>query len=250
MDQSHTKSQFSKKVNARDKSCCVTGNDAEECDACHLVPDVICKELDCIYRSDPRNGILLTKSLHNLFDKFLWTFDIFDVTRDDKGSCYFKILTLKTHSKLMINAYANQRIKMPIECFPFLYVHYKMYIESNYNHLHSSKELEMYRKILFEDQVFRYLAIHDVPVQSLVEGKFYDFLVQTQVITPLKDEEGAPVYYWSAIVNHRRKQSEEFQVVWQFHPFSQATWEPQKHLDPNEIETFFQKREELHDPNY
>jgi hypothetical protein len=249
MDISHPKSQFSKRINARDKSCCVTGNDAEECDACHLIPDVICKELDSVYRSDPRNGILLTKSLHNLFDKFLWTFDIFDVTRDDKGNCYFKILTPNTHRKLMINAYANQRIKMPIECFPFLYVHYKMYIEHNYNHLQSSKELEMYREILSEDRVFQYLAVHDVPVQSLVESKFYEFLVQTQVITPLKAEDGSPLYEWSAIVN-QRKQSEEFQVLWQFTPFSQTTWEPRKHFKRNDIETVCQKMEELHDPNY
>ena len=246
----HFKSQFSKRINARDKSCCVTGNDAEECDACHLIPDVVCKELDSVYRYDPHNGILLTKSLHNLFDKFLWTFDIFDVKQDANGYCHFKILTPNIHRKLMINSYANQRIKMPIECFPFLYVHYKIYIARNYNHLPSSKELEMYREILSEDRVFKYLAVHDVPVQSLVEGQFYDFLVQTQVIKPLKSKDGSPLYEWSAIVNHRKRSSEEFQVLWDYHPFSQTTWEPKRNFDRNDIEIVCQRMEELHDPNY
>lgn len=244
----HPKSHFSRKVNARDKHCLITGNDAEECDACHLVPDTICEKLDSCYRYDPRNGILLSKTLHNLFDKFLWTFDIFDVVLQDQ-SCYFKVLIPNNHRQLMINPYAGQRFKLPIECFPFLYVHYQIYISRNYNHLQAWKDLDMYRQILLEDRVFQYLSVHDVPVQSLVEGKFYDFLIQTQVIQPLVGSNGEAIYSWNAIINHKPK-SDQFQVLWNYYPFSQVTWEPRKHFNNDDIEDVCQKMEEIDDPNY
>jgi hypothetical protein len=50
----------------RDKSCIVSSNDFEECDACHIIPFSESNNFDI------DNGILLDKSLHSSFDKNYW----------------------------------------------------------------------------------------------------------------------------------------------------------------------------------
>ena len=50
------------------KKCIITGVFHEECDACHIIPYSI--GLNIV-----DNSLLLTKSLHELFDKGYWTID-------------------------------------------------------------------------------------------------------------------------------------------------------------------------------
>jgi predicted restriction endonuclease len=49
--------------------CVVTDTDPEECDAAHIVP------LSESNNYDVDNGLLLTKSLHETFDKYYWCID-------------------------------------------------------------------------------------------------------------------------------------------------------------------------------
>lgn len=50
----------------RDKSCIVSNNDYDECDAAHIVPLLDSNNYDL------DNGFLLDKSLHSSFDKHYW----------------------------------------------------------------------------------------------------------------------------------------------------------------------------------
>lgn len=51
----------------RYKKCMITGDNIKMCEACHIVPYSICKN----YQVD--NGLLLTSSLHKLFDDYQMT---------------------------------------------------------------------------------------------------------------------------------------------------------------------------------
>lgn len=59
--------QFREDILNKYGECFITGFDAEECDACHIIP----------YEKggsfNVNNGILLSKNLHYLFDKGYWT---------------------------------------------------------------------------------------------------------------------------------------------------------------------------------
>ena len=61
--------KFRQQLIERDKCCLVTGNDFVECDGAHIVPVSESNN----YHID--NGLLLTKSLHDTFDKHFWCID-------------------------------------------------------------------------------------------------------------------------------------------------------------------------------
>lgn len=53
----------------RYKKCIITNDNASVCEACHIIPYEICKN----YKID--NGLLLTASIHKLFDNYELTID-------------------------------------------------------------------------------------------------------------------------------------------------------------------------------
>ena len=53
----------------RDKTCVISANDYDECDAAHIVPLVKSNNYDI------DNGLLLNKTLHDSFDKHYWCID-------------------------------------------------------------------------------------------------------------------------------------------------------------------------------
>jgi len=59
--------KFRQDVLEKYEECFITGFDAEECDACHIIPH----EKGGSFKVD--NGILLCKNLHYFFDKGYWT---------------------------------------------------------------------------------------------------------------------------------------------------------------------------------
>ena len=60
---------FRNKLIIRDISCVITGNDYDECDAAHIIPLLDSNNYDI------DNGLLLTGSLHDTFDKHYWCID-------------------------------------------------------------------------------------------------------------------------------------------------------------------------------
>jgi len=56
--------EFRQKLIQLDKECIISGDDPEQCQACHIIPECESKSYDV------NNGILLNLNLHNMFDKF------------------------------------------------------------------------------------------------------------------------------------------------------------------------------------
>ncbi|VBB17659.1 HNH endonuclease [Yasminevirus sp. GU-2018] len=61
--------KFREIVVNRYKTCAVTGDNEIMCEACHIEPHAKSRN------NDPDNGVLLTATLHKLFDNYLFTID-------------------------------------------------------------------------------------------------------------------------------------------------------------------------------
>ena len=68
------------------RRCLITGFDAVQCDAAHIIPQSICYRFslnDLV--EDVYNGLILSKDLHYSFDKYFWCLALarfsFDTTR-------------------------------------------------------------------------------------------------------------------------------------------------------------------------
>lgn len=108
--------KFRQLVEDKFKKCVISGNDIIECDACHIVPltDDINNNVD--------NGILLTKSLHTTFDKYLWSINP-DTLEVETNNGY----------NILINNYVGNKIdkKYVTESFiSNLEKHYKIFIDA------------------------------------------------------------------------------------------------------------------------
>ena len=86
--------QFRQAIYARDKKCLITNLNECECDTCHIIPYKVCCKYAPEFIYDIRNGLFLSKNIHASFDKFYWTFDIYDIKRVSRNSIlihYIKI---------------------------------------------------------------------------------------------------------------------------------------------------------------
>lgn len=96
--------KFRDKLIERYKQCVITETDPEECDAAHIVP------LSESNNYDVDNGLLLTKSLHETFDKHYWCIDITNIN-DLRIILNKKKLIGK---KLTCSKYENKQINLPL----------------------------------------------------------------------------------------------------------------------------------------
>ena len=106
---------FRKRIVDRDKICLISGFDASECEAAHIIPYSECKSYDS------SNGILLNRCLHKLFDEFMFSIN----------PATFKIEIRKSNKLLSINKYKNKIIKVPVGCIKNLKKHYEKFVELN-----------------------------------------------------------------------------------------------------------------------
>lgn len=105
--------KFKQNLCEKYKKCIVTGNDIDECDACHIVP------LEIKYSYNINNGLLLSSSLHKTFDKFYWSIN-------PNTSC---IEVLKNNKNLLINNFINKKIILEKETLENLRWHYEKFIK-------------------------------------------------------------------------------------------------------------------------
>ena len=119
--------------------CLITGYDASECDAAHIVPQHICRKLgQHAWIEDPFNGLLLSKNLHSSFDRYIWTFDIYDWEPDETPDhIQIKSLICESHDQIMIKSYLNptQPYRIPKMSLKYLQIHYHAYFTRNYINL-------------------------------------------------------------------------------------------------------------------
>ena len=94
------------------KKCIITGHDIEECEACHIIP------LEIKFSYDITNGLLLSSSLHKLFDKFMWSIN-------PNTQC---IEIKQTSSIYLIHNYNNKYINLDTETLKNISWHYEKFI--------------------------------------------------------------------------------------------------------------------------
>lgn len=211
--------KFRNYIKIRDKKCLITGYHHEECDVCHLVPLTICEQLQPNLMYDPNNGILLNTTLHRLFDKFKWTFDIYDwVQIKDQYYCKLLVNPNSNPKNSMINQYRNQYVPAPLECFPFMYIHYQIYV----NHLlHGQISDANYKSLLNDDLIFKYLCQNPLPIEKLLKHEFLNFIKKNGLIKTKANH-----YPMHGILNRQTstQQEDQYLIWWNYYPYQMQSW--------------------------
>lgn len=236
--------QFRNAVSLRDKCCLITRFNECECDACHIIPAYICEKYQLPFQYDRKNGLLLTKSLHVSFDHFLWTFDIYDIIFKD-NRYYCKILISPGHKNLTICNYRDQYICIPTELFPFLYVHYQVFVSVNYTLFKDTNKL--YYQILHNDRIFSYLYNYGAPMTEIAKNQFRNFLIEKKIISMLDKNE----YDINAIIKHKVLSSDnKYLIWWNYYPYTKCTWEPIENISQIHLDAYHNYQEELADKSW
>jgi predicted restriction endonuclease len=119
------KRQFQKKFRSqlekRYEQCVISGDDLEMCEACHIVP--FC-ESDYTQMYDVNNGLLLTGSLHKLFDKYL-------LSINESGKIVLSKEILLKQSYKNYHKYNGLQLKLNKETLKNVQIHYDKYMEVN-----------------------------------------------------------------------------------------------------------------------
>lgn len=124
-DENDSASKFREIIVNRDKYCIITGYHSAECDAAHIVPLAKCKS-NKITEYDPSNGILLTKSLHKLFDEYM-----FSINPETKKIIIGQKIRDEGIDKFTIGNYEGKKIEIPQQCIFYLKKHYKKFLRYN-----------------------------------------------------------------------------------------------------------------------
>ena len=248
MNSGVNQSQFRTCVQKRDRKCIITRYDQCECDACHIIPYSICNGSEWPFKYDRRNGLFLTKSLHALFDQFLWTFDIYDL-KYENNKYYSRVIVIDNNRNLFIDSFKNQYIAFPTECLPFLYAHYQMYILYNYEQSLSNNIdiAQKYHEIVTEDIVFKLLIEKRIPMDVLLGKKLKEYLVYHKLV-----EIDFNDFYVNAILKNKntRSQPDKYLVWWDYLPMSEASWESKNNLQDYSVNFYHDKLEDKRDPPY
>ena len=106
--------------NIYNEKCIITGTDMDECSICHIKP--LCESLDD-EKYDFNNGIILSESLHRLFDKYLFTIhpDTFEIIISEKTK----------NKKSLINDFCNKKLDINFNSKKYLDDHYNKFISKN-----------------------------------------------------------------------------------------------------------------------
>ena len=276
--------QFRQGISTRDHSCLISKLDASECDAGHIIPYTICEKYAPQFIYDRRNGLFMCKNFHTLFDKFYWTFDIYDLRYDQMTGKYsMKLIVIPTHKNLSINQYKDLYVYIPIEIFPFLYTHYQLFISYHYEKksLRLTHETttgngslgieQFYREMINDDTVFKYLLLNELPIDALLHKIFKQFMVEkgllntgshptSMVIVGGADGLGADnfsasdtdnVYYVNTLIKHRLQSNQTYYLVWwDMIPLSDATWEPEQNIKSDSLIEYHDRLEKMTDSDY
>jgi hypothetical protein len=126
-DERDEQEKFRKKLIKLDNTCIISGDDPEQCQACHIIP--VCESES--YNTN--NGILLNYNFHNMFDRFKFGFEF--IKNIDKHYDLYKIILSNTIiNKSTYNNYKiydNKEIKIRKECRKNLQQKYNEFIIKN-----------------------------------------------------------------------------------------------------------------------
>jgi hypothetical protein len=115
--------EFREKIISLDECCIISGDDHEQCQACHIIP--VCES--GTYNTN--NGILLNYNLHNMFDKY--KLGIKFIKNIDKTYDLYNVIlsnTIKNNDGYNnYKIYDNKEIKIRKECYKNLKVKYDQF---------------------------------------------------------------------------------------------------------------------------
>jgi hypothetical protein len=171
--------------------------------------------------------MILSSSLHRLFDRYVWTFDIFSVKKSKKGWCNLSIIiNNKTNSNnSTVSAYKKSRIEIPITSLPFLYCHYRVFFILNYTTYSNNISILQLYDHYQQDINFKYASI-DYFTNKTQHQKYV------------------------AIIGHR-KNFNEFKVVWEYFPYTCSSWITKNDIENNnDILMYMNMIENKIDPNF
>jgi len=176
--------------------CLITGNNLAECDAAHIVPRSICNKLGYrTWSTDPYNAMMLSKNIHSLFDRYRWTFDIYD-WEPDPDVDYIRIRSLiyhetREHHPATIAKYLNPKTpyRIPKMSLKYLVIHYHAYFINN----HSEEKLTQQQ------------------YQFIIDQKKYR----------LRCDDSTEIRKPSYFLAKRKKQ---VKVLWEEQPYRNSTW--------------------------
>ena len=113
--------KFKNQLEKKYGKCIISGDDAEICNACHIIPFA---ESDIVNLYNVNNGLLLSASLHILFDKHL-------LSINESGTV---VLSDKILSKDTFNSYHKYnglQLKLNSQTQKNIATHYKKFLEAN-----------------------------------------------------------------------------------------------------------------------
>ena len=203
--------------------CAVSKNSRLECDLAHVIP----KAISTKYQNDTNNCLILSSSLHRLFDNFLWTFDVFSVEESSNVLCKLGIIISHKISKVktLISQYNNVKVELPTSMIPFLYCHYRVFFIQNYTTYNKNWTVKQQYEYYMDDSNFSCASIKKF--SSVNKKKRY-----------------------ISIVGHD-KTLQNFLVVWQYKPYSESTWIKRSDiLDKQDIDMYCNMISETLDPNF
>lgn len=223
-----SQSCFRNKLIKTYRKCIVSGYHESECDAAHIIPLNICVKLNL--DDNYYNGLLLSKSLHVSFDKFLWTLDLFD-TVEIPDSNFVKIgIIIGDNKHTSIGQYykdyvhRDMYVKVHKKSLPYIFVHYKIYLENRHND--RKVEVSLYN-------------------QCINDSDYINLKNKTTSVRDLSRCEKTPV----AIL----KKKKNYYKVWhKYRPKKMATWVCKRDLAVCRelIEAYHTKIENIKDPDY
>lgn len=195
--------------------CVVSHYHIDECDAAHLLPRHICEQLgiqNYLYHSN--NGIILNECLHRLFDRFAWTFDVFDPQPIECHEEYIglPIIVKDTKENYSINHYILESGKqryfpLPIGCLPFLYMNYQCYFAVNY-HFANFEPIDVFEHHLNNETVFK--TLFNVKKAS----EWVSHISKRQANRRFR-----------MVLEMRQKAARtQYKLLWDFKPFSSSQW--------------------------
>lgn len=236
-----SRNKYRDKIHSKfNRKCIISRTDAIECECSHIVPRNICDKFNLKFKYHCANGLLLNRNLHSTFDLYLWTFDIFDLKKDNNSNdyIYLSIIIHPNRKNYTVNQYQYENnnnlkyYKIPLKSLPYLYAHYTIFLERNYRNNKSSEDI-LYKAIL-QDTLFKQLlfnpnSIYDY-LQEVQKEKLHPYLILKQSY----DQQSIPIYF----------------VLWKYWPFSAASWEYKYKINPKLIQDFINYSEQIKDPNY
>ncbi len=113
--------RFSNQVKKKYKNCIITEDDADMCEACHIVPFA---ESDNSNKYNVNNGIFLTGGLHTLFDKH-------KLSINKLGIVTLSNEMLSKKSFKNYHKYHGMQLKLDKETLKNIAVHYDLFLEKN-----------------------------------------------------------------------------------------------------------------------